>query len=43
MGKLLIKNENPFALIKIQNDLLNYENVYQCGEAKIKIIKPDWI
>ncbi len=43
VGKLLIKNENPFALIKIQNDILNYENVYQCGEAKIKVIKPDWI
>ena len=43
VGKLLIKNENPFALIKIQNDLLGFENVYQCGEAKLKILKPAWI
>ena len=43
VGKLLIKNKNPFALIKIQNDLLDFENVYQCGGAKVKILKPDWI
>ena len=43
VGKLLIKNENPFALIKIKNDLLDFEKTYQCGEAKLKILKPDWI
>ena len=43
VGKLLIKNKNPFAIIKIQSDLLNFENVYQCGEAKLKILKPAWI
>jgi len=43
VGKLLIKNKNPFALIKIQNDLLDFENVYKCGRAKVKILKPDWI
>jgi hypothetical protein len=42
-GRLLIKNKNPFALIKIQNDLLNFEKIYQCGNAKVKILKPDWI
>ena len=43
VGKLLIKNKNPFALIKLQNDLLNFEKIYQCGNAKVKILKPDWI
>ena len=43
MGKLLIKNKNPFALVKTQNNLINFENIYQCGEAKIKILKPDWL
>ena len=43
VGKLLIKNENPFALIKIKNDLLDFEKTYQCGEAKLKILKPGWI
>ena len=39
IGKLLIKNKNPFALIKTQNNLLNFENTYQCGSAKIKILR----
>jgi len=43
VGKLLIKNKNPFALIKIQGNLLDFENVYQCGEAKLKILRPAWI
>ncbi len=43
VGKLLIKNKNPFALIKIQNNLLDFENTYMCGSAKIKILKPDWL
>ena len=43
VGKLLIKNKNPFALIKIQNNLLDFENIYQCGNAKIKILKPNWL
>ena len=43
VGKLLIKNKNPFALIKIQNDLIDFENIYQCGGAKVKILKPAWI
>jgi len=42
IGKLLINNKNPFALIKIQNDQFDFENIYQCGSAKIKIQKPDW-
>ena len=43
VGKILIKNKNPFALIKIQNNLLDFENIYQCGNAKVKILKPDWL
>tara|TARA_B100000524_G_scaffold342903_1_gene238423 strand:+ start:60 stop:941 length:882 start_codon:yes stop_codon:yes gene_type:complete len=43
VGKLLIKNKNPFAVIKIQGDLLDFENIYQCGEAKLKILRPAWI
>jgi len=43
VGKLLIKNKNPFGLIKIQNNLLSFERIYKCGNAKIKILKPDWI
>jgi len=43
VGKLLIKNKNPFALVKIQNNLLDFESIYQCGNAKLKILKPDWL
>tara|TARA_B100001250_G_scaffold349384_1_gene320537 strand:+ start:65 stop:946 length:882 start_codon:yes stop_codon:yes gene_type:complete len=43
IGKLLINNENPFALIKYQNKDFNFENVYKCGDAKIKIKKPLWL
>ena len=43
VGKLLIKNKNPFAVIKTQNNLLNFENIYKCGDAKVKILKPDWV
>ena len=42
IGKLLINNKNPFALIKTQNDQFDFENIFQCGSAKIKIQKPDW-
>ena len=43
VGKLLIKNKNPFALIKIQKNLLDFESIYKCGNAKIRILKPDWL
>ena len=43
VGKILIKNKNPFALIKIQNNLLDFENIYQCRNAKVKVLKPDWL
>ncbi len=43
VGKLLIKSNNPFALIKIQKEILDFEKIYTCGKAKLKILKPDWI
>tara|TARA_B100000945_G_scaffold74443_1_gene57166 strand:+ start:176 stop:1057 length:882 start_codon:yes stop_codon:yes gene_type:complete len=43
IGKLLIKNKNPFALIKLQDGLINFKNIYKCGNAKIKILKPYWL
>ena len=43
IGKILINNQNPFALIKYQNEDFNFENVYKCGDAKIKVKKPLWL
>ena len=43
IGKILIKNKNPFALIKIENNNFDFEDSLKCGKAKIKILKPHWI
>ena len=43
IGKLLINNQNPFALIKFNSENFNFENNLKCGDAKIKIIKPKWM
>ncbi len=43
IGKVLIKNKFPFALIKYLNENFNEKNEFNCGNAKIKVIKPGWI
>ena len=43
VGKILIKNKNPFALIKLENNNFDFETNLECGKAKIKILKPNWI
>jgi len=43
VGKILIKNDFPFAIIKYRDKDFDFENQYICGDATIKIIKPNWI
>ena len=43
IGKVVINNKFPFALIKHLNDNFDIKNEFQCGNALIKIIKPNWI
>jgi len=43
IGKVLIKNKFPFALIKYLNENFDIKNEFKCGDAVIKIIKPIWI
>ena len=43
IGKVLIKNKFPFASIKYLNQNFNEKNEFNCGNAKIKVIKPNWI
>jgi len=43
IGKVLIKNKFPFASIKYLNENFNEKNEFNCGDAKIKVIKPNWI
>ncbi len=43
VGKVLIDNEYPFALIKYLDDHFIKGNEFKCKNAKLKIKKPDWI
>ena len=43
IGKLLINNKNPFALLKLQNKKFNFDANLKCGDASIKAIKPSWV
>ncbi len=43
IGKVLIKNNYPFASIKYLNENFDEKNEFKCGNAKIKVIKPNWI
>ncbi len=43
IGKLLINNKNPFALLKLENKKFNFDLNLKCGDANIKALKPSWI
>ena len=43
IGKLLINNENPFALLKLENKKFNFDADLKCGDAKVKALKPNWL
>ncbi len=43
IGKVLINNDYPFALIKYLDKNFNENFNYSCKEASLKIIKPYWI
>ena len=43
IGKVLINKKFPFALIKYSNENFNEKNEFNCGNARIKVIKPSWI
>jgi len=43
IGKVLIENDYPFALIKYLDENFNGKTDFNTKEASIKIKKPDWI
>ena len=43
LGKLLINNKNPFALLKLEDKSFNFNKDLKCGDAKIKVLRPNWI
>ena len=43
IGKLLINNKNPFAVLKFEDKSFNFDKDLKCGDAKIKVLRPNWI
>jgi folate-binding protein YgfZ len=43
VGKVLINNQYPFALIKYLDEHFIKGIVFECKDARLKIKKPDWI
>ena len=42
IGKLLINNKYPFALLKLENKKFDFDIDLKCGDAKIRALKPYW-
>ena len=43
IGKVLIKDSYPYAIIKVKNEKFDFDKTFNCGSAKVKIKKPDWL
>jgi len=43
IGKVLIGKKYPFALIKITSDKFDFNSTFKINDAKVKIIKPNWL
>ena len=43
IGKVLINDNYPYALIKVKNEKFDFGKTFNCGTAKVKIKKPDWL
>jgi len=43
IGKVLISKKYPFALIKYTSDKFDFNSIFKIKNAKVKIIKPNWI
>ena len=43
VGKVLISENYPFAIIKYTSEKFNFNSILDIKEAKIKVIKPSWL
>ena len=43
IGKVLISKKYPFALIKYTSDKFDFNLIFKIKDAKIKVIKPNWL
>ena len=42
LGRVLINNKFPFAIIKFKEKNFEFEKIFKCGNASVKIKKPYW-
>ena len=42
LGKVLINNKFPFAIVKFKDKNFKFEKIFKCGSASVKIKKPYW-
>ena len=43
IGKVLISKNYPFAIIKYTSDKFDFNSIFKIKNAKVKIVKPNWI
>ena len=43
IGKVLISDKYPFAIIKFKSEKFSYNSILDIGNAKGKIVKPNWL
>tara|TARA_B100000678_G_scaffold400_1_gene356 strand:- start:564 stop:1448 length:885 start_codon:yes stop_codon:yes gene_type:complete len=43
IGKVLISENYPFAIIKYTSEKFDFNSTFKIGNAKVKIIKPNWL
>ena len=43
IGKILIGQNYPFAVIKYTSEKFDFNSIFKINNAKVKIIKPNWL
>ncbi len=43
IGKVLINDDYPYALIRVKSEKFDFGRTFNCGSAKVRIKKPDWL
>jgi folate-binding protein YgfZ len=43
IGKVLIDQNYPFAVIKYTSEKFDFNSIFKINNAKVKIIKPNWL
>ena len=43
IGKVLINDDYPYAIIKVKNEKFEFDKTFNCGSAKVRVKKPNWL